>query len=280
MQESIEAIATWCSAGSAGARLLLNGRKPMIDELAYLAQVNYGHFTTMQVRDRRVRGFDLHLLRLATATRELFGSDLDIERVRMQVRQILEDEPVSLRITVFSRELDRTRPELAAAADVLIATSPPRVPRSGPLHLQSICHERVLPHIKHIGMFDLLHLFRQARIDGFDDVVLTTVEAEVAEGSTWNIGFWDGQRVVWPSAPGLRGIAQQLLDRGLREQGIETVTAPVLLDQLARFRTAFMVNSGSVGPMIESIDTHRFDVNDKVLRMLTAACDSQPMEMI
>ena len=110
MQESIEAIATWCSAGSAGARLLLNGRKPMIDELAYLAQVNYGHFTTMQVRDRRVRGFDLHLLRLATATRELFASDLDIERVRMQVRQILEDEPVSLRITVFSRELDRTRP--------------------------------------------------------------------------------------------------------------------------------------------------------------------------
>ena len=280
MLQSIEPGAESRTRQSTAGRLLLNGRLPTIDELAFLAQVNYGHFTTMQVRERRVRGFGLHLQRLVTATRELFGSDLDIDQLRVQVRQMLDDEPVSLRITVFSRALDRARPEIPVAADVLIAMSPARSPRNGSLRLRAIRHERSMPHIKHIGMFDLLHLCRQARLAGFDDVVLTTAEGEISEGSTWNIGFWDGQRVIWPSAPALTGITLQLLDRGLRAQGIETVTCPVLGDQLAGFRSAFMVNSGSIGPMIESIDTRGFDVDDEVLRMLAAACESQSMEMI
>ena len=280
MQESTEAIAGSCPAQSEGGRLLLNGRTPMIGELAFLAQVNYGHFTTMQVRDRRARGFGMHLQRLLKSTRELFGSDLDVDQVRTQVRQLLDDEPISLRITVFSRALDRARPEIPVAADVLIATSPARTPRNAPLRVQAMRHERTLPHIKHIGMFDLLHLFRQARIEGFDDVVLTTTAGEIAEGSTWNIGFWDGQRIVWPSAPGLRGITMQLLDRGLREQGIETVTGPILRDHLAGFRSAFMVNSGSVGPLIASIDAQRFDVSDKLPSLLALAWESQPMDVI
>lgn len=279
MHESIEPNAEPIPARAATG-LLLNGRVPMLGELAFLAQVNYGHFTTMQVRERRVRGFGLHLQRLATATRELFGSDLDIDRVRAQVRQLLDDEPVSLRITVFSAELDRAHLERAVAPDVLIATSPARSPRCGPLRVQSIRHERVLPRIKHIGMFDLLYLWRQARIAGFDDFVLTTAAGEIAEGSTWNIGFWDGRRVVWPSAPALPGITLQLLDAGLRDQGVESVTRPVLCDQLSGFRSAFMLNSRSVGPLIESIDTQRFEVDGELLRMLTAACESQWMEVI
>ena len=266
--------------GSASARIALNGREPTLAELALLAQLNYGHFTTMQVRERRVRGFGLHLQRLATATRELFGSDLDVDRVRAEVRELLDDEPASLRVTVFSRALQRNRLECSVAPDVLIATSAARAPRSGPLRLQSVSHQRVLPQIKHIGMFDVLHLWRQARFAGFDDVVLTATNGEIAEGATWNIGFWDGRRVVWPSAPALPGITLQLLDAGLREQGIESVSHPVFSDQLAGFRSAFMVNSGSVGPLIEAIDTQRFDVDDKLLEMLASAWESQPMEVI
>lgn len=280
MQEAIEPITGLISPQLAAGRLLLNGRAPAIEELAFLAQVNYGHFSTMQVCERRVRGFGLHLQRLATATHELFGSDLDIDRVRVQVRQLVDDEPASLRITVFSRAMVRAHSERPVGADVLIATSPARAPRSGPLRLKSIRHERLLPHIKHIGMFDLLHLWRQARIAGFDDAVLTTVAGELSEGSTWNIGFWDGKRVIWPSAPALPGITRQLLDAGLREQGIKSETRPVFCDQLAGYRCAFMVNSGSVGPMIESIDTQRFDVDDEVLRLLTMAWEWQPSEII
>ena len=268
------------SAGSASARIVLNGREPTLAELAFLAQLNYGHFTTMQVRERRVRGFGLHLQRLAAATRELFDSNLDIDRVRAEVRELLDDEPASLRITVFSRALERNRLERSAAPDVLIATTAPRTPRKGPLRLQSVHHQRVLPRIKHVGMFDLLYLWRQARIAGFDDVVLTTADGEIAEGSTWNIGFWDGRRVIWPAAPALPGITLQLLDAGLRDRGIETVTRPLPCDQLTGFRSAFMVNSGSVGPLIEAIDAQRFDVDDNLLDMLTAAWESQSMEVV
>ena len=262
------------------ARLTLNGCEPTLAELAVLAQLNYGHFTTMQVRERRVRGFGLHLQRLLTATRELFASELDVECLRAQIRQVLDDEPASLRITVFSLAFDRVRPELPVDADVLVTTSPARAPRSGPLRLKSMVFQRVLPHIKHIGMFGLLHLSRQARIDGFDDVVLTTVDGEIAEGSTWSIGFWDGRRVIWPSAPALPGTAQQLIQRGLREHGIACVTAPVRLDQLAGFHSAFMLNAGSVGPMIESIDAQNLHVDASVHGMLKAAWESQPMENI
>lgn len=265
---------------STGNRIEINGRAPRIDELAFLAQVNYGHFTSMQVRDRSVRGLGLHLQRLANATRDLFGSELDIDQVRRWIRQILDEDPVSLRITVFSQALDRSFLERPVPADVLIATSPARAPRTQPLRLLSIRHERAVPQIKHVGTFGLFHHWRQARLAGFDDVVFTTVDGEISEGSIWNIGFWDGKRLIWPSAPALPGITMQLLDVRLRANGFETVVRPVFQDQLEGFRCAFTMNSGSVGPMIASIDSQSFDVDGRLMQMLTAAYESQAMEAI
>ena len=261
-------------------RILLNGRAPTIEELAVFAQVNYGHFTTLQVIERRARGFSLHLQRLVAATRELFGSELDTDRLRTQLSRVIGDAPLSLRISVFSLAFDRAHPERPVAADVLIATRPVRAPSSGSLRLKSMTCARVLPHLKHVGMFDVLQLSRQARIEGFDDALLTTSAGAIAEGSTWNIGFWDGRRVTWPNAPALRGTTLQLIERGLREQGVESVSAPLHLDQLGGFRSAFMLNAGSVGPMIESIDAHALAAEDDVLRMLKAAWESQPLELI
>ena len=261
-------------------RILLNGRAPTIEELAVFAQVNYGHFTTLQVIERRARGFSLHLQRLVAATRELFGSELDTDRLRTQLSRVIGDAPLSLRISVFSLAFDRAHPERPVAADVLIATRPVRAPSSGSLRLKSMTCARVLPHLKHVGMFDVLQLSRQARIEGFDDVLLTTSAGAIAEGSTWNIGFWGGRRVTWPNAPALRGTTLQLIERGLREQGVESVSAPLHLDQLGGFRSAFMLNAGSVGPMIESIDAHALAAEDDVLRMLKAAWESQPLELI
>ena len=265
---------------SAGNRIEINGRAPRVDELAFLAQVNYGHFTSMQVRDRSVRGLALHLQRLANATQYLFGSALDIEQVRRWMRQILDDDPVSLRITVFSQSLDRGFLERPMPADVLIATSPARVARTESLRLQAVRHERVLPQIKHVGTFGLFHEWRQARLAGFDDVLFTSTDGEISEGSIWNIGFWDGQRVIWPSAPALPGITQQLLECGLRAAGIETVKHSVFHDRLGGFRCAFTMNSGSVGPMITSIDSQHFETDLDLVKLLSSAYDSQPMEPV
>lgn len=261
-------------------RLVLNGREPGKDELAFLAQVNYGHFTTLQVRNRGARGLALHLQRLATATHELFGSELDVAQVREQLRALLSDAPCSVRMTVFSRALDRAQLELPVAADVLIATSAARSVRTTPLRLRSVVHERVLPSVKHIGTFDLYHAWRQARLAGFDDAVFRTPAGEVSEGTTWNIGFWDGAKVVWPVAPALPGVTRQLLDAGLRSQGITTACRSVLLADLPAFPTCFILNSGGVGPLVQSIDETRFVVDADLQRLLESAYLSQPVEII
>jgi branched-subunit amino acid aminotransferase/4-amino-4-deoxychorismate lyase len=261
-------------------RMELNGRAPEMAELGFLAQVNYGHFTTMQVRNRAARGFGLHMRRLQGATRGLFGTELDLGRVRDWVRQILVDDAATLRITVFSLALDRRHLDRPVPVDVLVSLGKASSPRTTPLRLRSVRHERVLPGIKHVGTFDLYHQWRQARLAGFDDVVFTTATGEVSEGSIWSIGFWDGERVIWPGAPALPGITIQLLDAGLRDQGIETEVRPVALDQLDTFRSAFILNSGSFGPMIECIDSKRFEVDAGLMQKLQSAYESLPLERI
>ena len=71
------------------ARIEINGEPATAEQLAYPAIVNYGHFTAMQVRRGAVRGLGLHLARLDSATRELFGVGLDGELVRAYVRHAL-----------------------------------------------------------------------------------------------------------------------------------------------------------------------------------------------
>ena len=58
-----------------------NGQPAQVEDLLP-ALVNYGHFTSLQVRGHAVQGLDLHLARLSQATRELFGSELDTVQVR------------------------------------------------------------------------------------------------------------------------------------------------------------------------------------------------------
>ncbi|HBZ46612.1 MAG TPA: aminotransferase, partial [Stenotrophomonas sp.] len=58
-----------------------NGHRASADDLAG-ALVNYGHFTSLQVRGGAVQGLDLHLRRLRQGTEELFGSTLDGTRVQ------------------------------------------------------------------------------------------------------------------------------------------------------------------------------------------------------
>src|SRR5262245_33519000 len=81
----------------------IDGRPAAAADLHVLATVNYGHYTTMQVRGRRVRGLGLHLARLDAATRELFGAPLEHGRVRERLRHALDRDDASVRITVFGR---------------------------------------------------------------------------------------------------------------------------------------------------------------------------------
>jgi branched-subunit amino acid aminotransferase/4-amino-4-deoxychorismate lyase len=267
-------------SASLANRIELNGRTPAEAELSFLAQVNYGHFTSMQVRDRAVRGLGRHLERLAFATRELFGSELDLGQTRGWIRQLLDDAPASLRVTVFSTALNSQPAGQALQPDVLVAASASRVGRKEPLRLQSIVYERDLPHIKHVGTFGLFNHRRMARLAGFDDVLFRTHGGEFSEGSTWNVGFWDGQRVIWPMAPALPGVTRMLLDVGLLAAGVACESRPIFAADLPCLRSAFVANSGGVGPQIHSIDGHALEVDPRLENLLKAAYESCPWEVI
>ena len=258
------------------SRIEINGEAATAGTLAHLALLNFGHFTSLQVRAGRAQGFDLHLQRLDVATRRLFGTPLDTARVRAWVRNVLDERPVSVRITVFSRAFDRIHSERPVAVDVLVTTGPGRDPLRTPMTVAACVHERVLPDIKHVGTFDLHALRREARLAGNDDVLFTRADACIAEGSTWNLGLHDGERVVWPQAPALDGVTRQLLDRGLRAHGIDSVHRPVRIDELGRFHAAFATNTTSPVRPIAAIGPYRFAGGNDIHERLERCIDVEP----
>jgi hypothetical protein len=63
-------------------RVEVDGRPLRGNERLDEAETTYAHFTAMQIRSGRVRGLELHMRRLESATRELFDEELDSDRVR------------------------------------------------------------------------------------------------------------------------------------------------------------------------------------------------------
>jgi len=263
-------------------RCELNGRPAQAEDLRALALFNYGHFTSMQVQRRAVRGLDLHMARLDQATRELFGGPLDTDVVRGYMRRIVgdEDASLSLRINVFSRQLMRDRLAQPAEPDVLATTGAARQVDATPLRLKTFRHERVLPHIKHVGTFGLFHHQRLAQLQGFDDALFVDAGDTVSEGSIWNIGFFDGSSVVWPDAPMLAGISMQLLQKGLRERGIPTVSRRIARADLAQYRSAFFTNSGCAVRPVMAIDATGFAVDADLTAELEACYAANPWQPI
>ncbi|WP_401741958.1 aminotransferase class IV family protein [Stenotrophomonas geniculata] len=233
--------------------LTCNGQPAQVEDLLP-ALVNYGHFTSLQVRDHAVQGLDLHLARLSHATRELFGSELDMAQVRAWMVQALRQAgqgDASLRVTVYSRHFDFRNPLVAAPVDVLVAVSEP-VALTAAKRVRSVALQRELPHIKHVGTFGLFAERRAAMAEGFDDVLFVTADGEMSEGSTWNLAVHDGERLLWPQAPALRGTAEALLKQYW--PGAQA-TQPLRLAEMAGVKAAFACNASGLWAL-EAIDGH------------------------
>jgi branched-subunit amino acid aminotransferase/4-amino-4-deoxychorismate lyase len=260
----------------------LNGAVADVDALRQAILTNYGHFTSMQVRDGSVRGLDLHLDRLARATFELFGSALDPDRVRTWMRQAIggNDMPLSLRVQVFARTLDREHLDRSVVPDVLVATAPARTLETTPLRVRSVRYQREAPHIKHVGTFGLFQQKRLAQLQGFDDAVFVGPDGAIAEGTIWNIGFFDGERFTWPDASALDGVSMQLLKAGLPAIGIPSDTRRVGLAGLSGFRAAFFTNSSCVACPLACIDEIGFEADRALVDMLARAMDVHPWQRV
>ncbi|MFI7893972.1 aminotransferase class IV family protein [Streptomyces sp. CACIS-1.16CA] len=254
----------------------LDGRPATTEDLAPLAFSGHAHFTAAQIRDGRIRGLDLHLERLRSASVELFGRALPEDVVRGHLRAALQDGPadMSLTATVFSTAGEFAAPD--GDPTLLVRTGPPSSGPDGPLALAAVEHERFLPHIKHVGEVAKTHLLRQAVADGFDDAAFLDREGRFSEATIWNLVFWDGEAVVWPEARILTGTTLGIVRRQLEALGIGQRVAPVTPADLPALAGAAVMNSWTPGIPVHRIGSTELPAAPHFLRTLHRAYTAEP----
>jgi branched-subunit amino acid aminotransferase/4-amino-4-deoxychorismate lyase len=259
-------------------RAEVNGRAADPATLPELAFAGYGHFTSMQVRGHRVRGLDRHLERLARDSRELFGRPVDQARVRDHLRHAVDGLPgdLSVQVNLFSRDDAAIEAGRPVDPDVLVRVRPPAEAATAPVRVRTTVFERLLPEVKHVATLGLVYHWRAARRDGFDDVLFMDRDGFVSEGSIWNVAFFDGDQVVWPSAPALRGITMQLVQAGLDRAGVPSATRPVHRDHLPTFRSAVLMNSIVPGQPVVAVDGVELPEDRELLATVRQAYESHP----
>ncbi|MFI1395957.1 aminotransferase class IV [Streptomyces sp. NPDC020681] len=241
----------------------INGRPAGVEDVHRAATWNYGHFTSLQVRDGAVRGLELHLRRLEGASRALFGEGVESDgaRIRELIRHALGDvHAASVRVTVVPRV------GAPSATDVMVSVSDPvpEAPRPA-LRVRTVTYERELPHLKHVATMGLTYHRLQAQEAGFDDVLFVGRDGFLREGSVWNVAFWDGEQVVWPEADVLPGITMQVLRTALTGIGVPWSARRLTADDLPMLRAAAATNSHCPSQPLASIDTVDFPADGGAL---------------
>ena len=256
----------------------LNGVPATPDELQALALTGYGHFTSMRVDQGAIRGLSQHLERLVRDCRMVFDADLDREQVRQYVRDAVagrKDGSFVLRVTVFDPELDLGHLH-PAEPGILVATRPVGAMPAEPIRVRAATYVRDEPLIKHVGLFGQLRHRRAAQLAGWDDAVFVDDARFISEGVTWNIGFFDGERVIWPDAEVLPGITMQLL----KQVHSRTISAPVNLSDLSGIEAVFATNTSIGVRAISAIDDRLFPTEHHIFATLRKEYEEIPPEKI
>jgi branched-subunit amino acid aminotransferase/4-amino-4-deoxychorismate lyase len=255
----------------------IDGRAATVEALVP-ALDRYGHFTAMQVRGGRTRGLAFHLERLDGATRELFGTGLDGDRVRTLVRHALTGSgraDASVRVNVFQPADGPGEP-----VAVMVTVRPPAGVEPGFKRLKSVPYQRPAAHLKHVGGFGQAYFGRRVAAAGYDEALLAGPGGEIAEGAITNIGFVDGDTVVWPSAvPYLRGITLQVLQQECTRAAVPQSHRPVRLGDITAYDGAFLANARGTA-VISEIDGVVLPTSTKLLARVQELYESAPPDEI
>ncbi|MFF5083829.1 aminotransferase class IV [Actinoplanes sp. NPDC000266] len=257
--------------------LELNGHVPDLAETHRLATINYGHFTSMQVRSLAVKGLALHMARLADGNEEFFGWKMGVDdeaRVVSLIHHALGGHrDASVRVSFV------TGPEEGSPPDVVVAVSDPRPSDpTKPLRVRTDSHRRDWPEQKHSATMGLFVARRQAVRDGYDDALFVGDTGLVSEGSTWNVAFHDGEQVIWPQAPMLRGTTMVLLQIAMTMNGVPWTLRPVPQADLPALTGAVAVNSACPAQPIAWIDNQAYPSSDRLTALLSDTWKSVPYD--
>jgi branched-subunit amino acid aminotransferase/4-amino-4-deoxychorismate lyase len=248
----------------------LNGTPISDDTRTVATGLGYGHFTAMQVRDGRTRGLDLHLARLDTATRELFGQPLDTDRVRAYIRRALgHTRDASVRVYVFESD----------GISIVVTVRDPADPPDTTQRVRAVPYQRPVAHLKHTGSFAQEYWRRRVRAEGFDEALLTDADGVVSEGAITNVACWDGTALVWPDAPALAGITMGVLQRALAERGTAPAYRTIRVPDLPSYAGVFLTNSHGIAA-VDRVGDVPLPVVPDILKMLTDTYDSVPWQPI
>ncbi len=262
-------------------KLSVDGAPATLDDLTHVALVNYGAYTSFRVEQGGVRGLELHLARLEAEAVGLFGEPVGEKRLRSLIRKAVAGRDACwLRVSLFSPEISPRSPGWSGRPSVMIAVSPPPPPLAVSLRLQVQTYAREEPHLKHVATFGLIRARRSARAAGFDDALFADAQGQISEGSSWNIGFLIGNEVIWPQAPKLAGVAQELLRRGLGASDLKDQIAPVHVDDLRRFDGAFICNSATPACAAPAIGDQNYTTPPAMIARLQAAWASNAVQPI
>ncbi|HWM06016.1 MAG TPA: aminotransferase class IV, partial [Actinophytocola sp.] len=189
--------------------------------------------------------------------------------------------PVYAKVNVFAHDFD---PTVAEHEPSLLVTVRPLPASPGPMRVGTVRYERELPQVKHVGTFGLFYQLRLAGRRGYDDALFVDRAGEISEGSVWNVCFLHrdgtGDRMVWPSAPALPGIAMRLLSDALEADGVPVETRPVTPADLPGFRAAFASNALAPVQVVAQVDDVRFAGDEEFRRRLVELYEQIPEETV
>jgi branched-subunit amino acid aminotransferase/4-amino-4-deoxychorismate lyase len=254
----------------------LDGVQVSLEALQSLGLTNYGHFTTMRVDDQRIRGLSQHLDRLVRDCRALFNSHLDSDHVRELVRHAIADRrgSVVVRVTIFDPELRLGNTGAEAKPSVLVTTRPAVDWAPPPMRVQTAVFHREFPEVKHVGLFGALWHRRNAELNGYDDALFVNASSVISEGVTWNIGFFDGDRIVWPNDAVLPGITMRLL----KQVHDHTISASVSLRDVPGMVAAFATNTAIGVRVISAINDMQLSDSSPIFETLRKEYQEIPGE--
>lgn len=254
-------------------KTMLDGRNASAEDLAPLAFSGFAHFTAMQIRSGHVRGLDLHLKRLRSASQAMFGETHSDSEILSFLRAAINGSPadISLTLTVFPHSGEFSPHSKRSDLGVLVRTSSPSDGPAGPLKLTTVRHERPLASLKHVGEATKTYYLRKAVASGFDDAAFMDASGHLSEATIWNLAFWDGESVVWPEADMLQGITMQIVRRHLEKHGIPEKVIPITQETIEQFSGGAVMNSWTAGVAIRAIGSEQLNTSDTLVHLLHRA---------